>query len=170
MRAEKKIIRDEYIERLNESPFFIAVDYYGLTVGQFAELRLRLAKANSEVHVVKNSIFELAAKEIKGENFTDALQGQVAIVTGEKDISVTAKVIKTFNSEFDKPNFKFGYINGERISAEALSDIAELPSLEILRGTLLGAIQAPASSLVRLLNTPASQLARVLQARFEDSE
>jgi len=63
MRAEKQLITREYVSRLNASPFLMVVDYKGLTVGQFTELRKRLHKTGSEVHVVKNSIFRIAAKE-----------------------------------------------------------------------------------------------------------
>ena len=52
MRDEKQFITKEYVTRLNASPFFLVVDYKGLTVGQFTELRKRLYKAGSEVHVV----------------------------------------------------------------------------------------------------------------------
>ena len=63
MRAEKQYISNEYIARLNASPYFIVVDYRGLKVGPMTELRKRLHKAGAEMHVVKNSIFRLAVKE-----------------------------------------------------------------------------------------------------------
>jgi large subunit ribosomal protein L10 len=167
MRAEKKFITKEYITRLNASPFFMVVDYKGLSVGQFTELRKRLAKMGSEVHVVKNSIFRVAAKEADMADLSGALAGQLAVVTGQRDISASAKVLKTFQSEFEKPKLKFGYLNNQRLETAELIALADLPSIEVLRGRLLGLLQAPASQLVRLLNTPASQLARVLQARVD---
>jgi len=63
MRAEKQIISGEYLARLNSSPFFIVVDYTGLRVGPMTELRKRLQKAGAEIHVVKNTIFRIAAKK-----------------------------------------------------------------------------------------------------------
>src|SRR5882762_6261518 len=167
MRAEKKLITNEYVARLNASPFFIVIDYKGLTVGQFTELRKRLARAGSEVHVVKNSIFRIAAKEAGVPDLPGVLAGQMAVVTGQRDISAAAKAVKTFQSEFDKPKLKFGYLNNQRLETADLVALADLPSIEVLRGKLLGLLQAPASQLVRLLNTPASQLARVLQARVD---
>jgi len=167
MRAEKQFITKEYITRLNASPFFMVVDYKGLSVGQFTELRKRLAKMGSEVHVVKNSIFRVAAKEADMADLAGALAGQLAVVTGQRDISASAKVLKTFQSEFEKPRLKFGYLNNQRLETAELIALADLPSIEVLRGRLLGLLQAPAGQLVRLLNTPASQLARVLQARVD---
>ena len=63
MRAEKQILTKEYVARLNASPFFIVVGYQGLKVAHLTELRKRLTQAGAEVHVVKNSIFRIAAKE-----------------------------------------------------------------------------------------------------------
>jgi large subunit ribosomal protein L10 len=170
MRAEKQLITKEYIARLNASPFFIAAEYKGLTVAQFTELRQRLAKVGAEIHVVKNSIFRAAAKEAGVADLTGALSGQMAIVTGPKEVSAAAKVLKTYQGEIDKPKLKFGYLDNQRLELPALLALADLPSLEVMRAKLLGLMQAPASQLVRLLNTPASQLARVLQARVDKEQ
>ncbi len=156
MRAEKKLITTEYVARLNASPFFIITDYTGLTVGQFTELRKRLIKAGAEVHVVKNSIFRVAAKEAGIGELNDSLAGQVAVVTGKKDFFAAAKAVKTFQSEFDKPKIKFGYLGNQRLEQAEVIAYADLPTLDQLRGKLLGLFQAPAA-----------QLARVLQARVD---
>jgi len=167
MRAEKQILTKEYLARLNASPFFIVVNYQGLKVGHMTELRKRLNKAGAEVHVVKNSIFRIAAKEAGVADLNGALAGQLAVVTGQKDISVAAKVVKTFGAEFDKLKIQFGYLNNRRLQQAEILTLADLPSLEVLRSKFLGVLNAPATKLVVLLNTPATQLARVLQARVE---
>ena len=167
MRAEKQYLTKEYLARLNASPFFIVVDYKGLKVGPMTDLRKRLNKAGSEIHIVKNSIFRLAAKEAGVTDMNGALAGQMAVVTGQKDISAAAKVVKNFNAEFDKLKIKFGYLNNNRLQTEQIIALADLPSIEVLRAKLMGLLQTPATRLVALLNTPASQLARVLQARVE---
>ena len=167
MRAEKQLITTEYKTRLNSSPFFIVVEYTGLKVGHMTELRKRLAKAGAELHVVKNSIFRIAAKEAGVGELNGALAGQLAVITGQKDISAAAKAVKTFAAEFDKPKLRFGYLNSKRLEANDLKTLADLPSMDVLRGKLLGVLNAPATKLVQLLNTPASQLARVLQAKID---
>ena len=167
MRPEKQNLSKEYITRLNASPFFIVVDYKGLKVGHMTELRKRLGKAGAEVHVVKNSIFRIAAKESGVADMNGSLTGQMAVVTGQKDISSAAKVVKTFGSEFDKLKIKFGYLNNSRLGDTDIMALADLPSIEVLRSKFLGLLNAPATKLVTLMNTPASQLARVLQAKVE---
>lgn len=167
MRAEKQFITSEYKARLNSSPYFIVVDYTGLKVGPMTELRKRLAKAGAELHVVKNSIFRIAAKEAGVAELNGGLTGQVAVVTGQKDVSAAAKVVKTFAAEFDKPKLKFGYLNSKRLEANDLKTLADLPSMEVLRAKLLGLLNTPGTRLVQLMNTPASMLARVLQAKAD---
>ena len=170
MRAEKKILTKEYVTRLNASPFFIVVNYKGLKVTHLTELRKRLVKAGAEIHVVKNSIFRVAAQEAGVGELNGVLAGQLAVVTGQKDFSATAKTLKNFAAEFDKLKLKFGYLNNQRLEEAAIVALADLPSLDVLRATLLGLLNAPATKLVRLINTPAQQLAQVIKAKSEQAE
>jgi large subunit ribosomal protein L10 len=167
MRAEKKFISAEYVNRLNASPFFLVVDYRGLSVGQFTELRKRLTKAGAELHVVKNTIFRISAKTAGLADLSGVLSGQLAVVTGKRDIAAASKAIKTFQAEFEKPKLQFGYLGSQQLSAKELAQIADLPPLEVLQGKLLGVINAPAQRLASILGVPASQLARVIKAHSE---
>jgi len=169
MRAEKQILTKEYTGRLNASPFFIVVGYQGLKVAHLTELRKRLLQAGAEVHVVKNSIFRIAAKEAGVAELNGSLAGQMAVVTGQKDISAAAKALKNFAAEFDKLKVKFGYLNNQRVEQDGIIALADLPSLDVLRAKILGLLNAPATKLVTLINTPATQLARVIQAKSEQS-
>jgi len=167
MRTEKQNISQEYVARLNASPFFIVVDYTGLKVGPITELRKRLVKVGAEIHVVKNSLFRLAAKEAGIADFNGALTGQIAVVTGQKDVSSAAKTVKTFHAEFEKPKIRFGYLNSQRMEAKDVLSLADLPSLDVLRGRLVGLLSTPATRLVQIIQTPAAQLARVLKAKVD---
>lgn len=170
MRAEKQYISGEYINRLNASPYFIVVDYRGLKVGPITELRKRLNKAGAEMHIVKNSIFRIAVKEAGLADLTGGLTGQLAVVTGQKDVSSAAKVVKTFSAEFDKPKIRFGYLKNQRLESADIVALADLPSIEVLRAKLLGVINAPATKLASVINAPAGAVARVLAARVAKLE
>ncbi|MEI7809693.1 MAG: 50S ribosomal protein L10 [Verrucomicrobiota bacterium] len=159
MRAEKKILTSEYVARLNGSPFFIVAGYQGLKVAHLNELRKRLVAAKAEIHIVKNTVFTVAAKEAGVAELGGALAGQIAVITGQKDIFVTAKVLKNFAAEFDKLKLKFGFLNNQRVEPATLLAYADLPSLEVIRAKLLG-----------LLNTPATMLAQVIKAKSEKTE
>ncbi len=159
MRAEKKFLTTEYVARLNASPFFIVVGYQGLKVAHMSELRKRLTVAGAEIHVVKNTVFNVAAKEAGIGELNGSLAGQMAVVTGKKDIFVAAKVLKNFAAEFDKLKIKFGFLNNQRLEQAAIMTYADLPSLEVLRAKLLG-----------LFNTPGTQIAAVIKAKAEKAE
>lgn len=167
MRAEKQILTKEYAARLNASPFFIVVGYQGLKVAHLTELRKRLLAGGAEIHIVKNSIFRIAAKEAGVAELNGALAGQMAVVTGQKDISAAAKALKNFGAEFDKLKIKFGYLNNHRLEEAGILALADLPSLDVLRAKILGLIAAPATKLAVLINTPATQLAQVIKAKSE---
>src|SRR5882762_4726132 len=147
MRPEKQNLTKEYLTRLNGSPFFIVVNYKGLKVGHLTQLRKRLTKAGAEIHIVKNSIFRIAAKEAGVGDLNGALTGQLAVVTGQKDISSAAKVVKTFGTEFDRLKIHFGFLNNQRLEQPELMALADLPSLEVLQGKLLGVLMAPGTKL-----------------------
>jgi large subunit ribosomal protein L10 len=170
MRAEKKLLTSEYVARLNASPFFIVVGYQGLKVAHLSELRKRLTQASAEIHVVKNTVFNVAAKEAGIGDLNGSLAGQMAVVTGQKDISAAAKALKNFAAEFDKLKLKFGYMNNERLEEASIIALADLPSLDVLRAKLLGLFNAPATKLATLINTPATQLAQVIKAKAEKGE
>src|SRR5260370_41549604 len=127
MRPEKQNLAKEYLARLNASPFFIVVDYKGLKVAHISELRKRLTKAAAEVHVVKNSIFRRAAKEAGVGELNGSLGGQLAVVTGKRDISAAAKVVKTFGAEFDKLKVHFGFLDNQRLGQPDILALADLP-------------------------------------------
>jgi len=170
MRPEKQLIAKEYARRLNASPFFLVVDYKGLTVGQFTELRKRLSKTGSEVHVVKNSMFRIAVKEAGVADLAGTLAGQVAVVTGQREISSAAKALKTFQSEFEKPKLKFGYLNNQRLETAELMALADLPPIEQLRAEIVGLIEAPVASLLSVLEAPARELVYTLQAWIDQQD
>lgn len=167
MRAEKKFISAEYLAKLNASPFFLVVDYRGLDVSRFTELRKRLGKAGAEVHVVKNTIFRIAAKEAGLADLTGTLSGQLAVVTGKKDVAAASKVVKSFQAEFEKPKLQFGYLGSQRLSPDEVKAIADLPPLAELQGKILGLLQAPAQKLAAIIGTPGTQLARVIKAKAD---
>ena len=132
-----------------------------------ADIASQLVKGGAEVHVVKNSVFSVAAKEAGIAELNGSMAGQLAVVTGKKDISSAAKAVKNFAAEFDKLKLKFGYLNNQRLDEASILALADLPSLDVLRAKLLGLFNAPATKLATLINTPAVQLAQVIKAKSE---
>ena len=167
MRPEKASIVSDLSEKLKHSPFILVADYQRMRVGDFGELRTRLAPVGAEVHVVKNNFLKRAMTNSGFPDVGDRLIGQTAIVTGEKDVAPVAKIFKTFATEFKIAALKVGFVNRAILSTAELETLADLPPLEILHAQFLGLLLSPATRLVRLLNEPGSALARVLKAKAE---
>lgn len=168
MKAEKTLLIEDVLRRVNASPFMFVVDYTGLTVDKFAELRKRLRACGAEIHVFKNTLVKKASEKAGyPADISTSMTGQSAFVTGEKDVCAAAKVMKTFADEFEKPQLKAGVLDGKLLDAAAIKALASLPTKDVLQAQLLGVLLAPASKLVRTLNEPAASLARVLKAKAD---
>jgi large subunit ribosomal protein L10 len=98
------------------------------------------------------------------------LKGQTAIVYGPSDISAAAKALKTFKSEFEKPEIRLGVLDKAILNADEIKAIAELPAREVLLAKLLSVINAPATKLATMINAPATQLVQVIKANSEKGE
>ena len=170
MRPEKNLIIDEIKTRVDRAPYVLLTDYTGMQVTQFNELRNRLSGANAEFRVVKNNLLRRA---LQGSNLPDLetyLHGQSAVVLGDTDISAAAKVLKAFTKEFQKPLLKIGILDKAVVNVDQIMALADLPSKGVLQAKLLGLLLAPASTVVRLINTPATQIAQVLKSHSEKGE
>jgi len=167
MNPDKKYIIDELFERVNTSPFVLVLDYTGMTVPEFDELRSKLSENGAESHVAKNSYMRKALENANLPDISDQLLGQTAFVTGESDVCAAAKAVKEFAKKADKLTVKTGILDGDVLDPAQVNALAELPSRDVLLATLLSVINAPATQLARVLNEPASSLARVIKAKHE---
>ncbi len=167
MRPEKASIVSDLSEKLKRSPFVLVTDYQHMKVGDFGELRNRLAPTGAEVHVVKNNFLKRAMSESGFADVSEKLIGQTAVVTGEKDVAPVAKVLKTFATEFKVAALKIGLVDRTVLSTAELEQLADLPPRDVLLAQLLGLFLAPATRLVRVLNEPGSALVRLLRAKAE---
>jgi large subunit ribosomal protein L10 len=167
MRPEKANIVSDLSAQLKGSHFVLVTDYQQMNVGDFSELRNRLAQAGAEVHVVKNSFLKRALADAGFPAVDEKLGGQTAVVTGEEDAAPVAKIMKSFAREFKKAALKIGLINRAIVSTAELETLADLPTREVMQAQLLGLLMSPATKLVRLLNEPASSLARLLKAKSQ---
>jgi large subunit ribosomal protein L10 len=167
MRPEKPTIVEDIKLRLTNSPFLIIVEYGGMNVDHFAELRNRLAAAGATLTVIKNTFLRRSIKDAGLPQLDQYLTGQTAFVVGDKDICASAKILKTFSSEFEKPKIRAGILDNSILETAQVIALADLPSKEILQSQLLALLLTPATKLVRTLNEPATSLARVLAAIAE---
>ena len=155
MNPDKQIIITGLLERVNASPYLIVIDYTGLKVKQFNELRNRLFGIGAACIVAKNSYMRKVLTEAGLPDIGDSLVGQTAFITGECEVFAAAKVIKNFEKEFKKPEMRVGILGNAVLDTEKLKAIADIPSREAVLSQLLGTI-----------NEPAARIARVIKNKF----
>jgi large subunit ribosomal protein L10 len=155
MNPDKKIIIDGLLDRVNASPYVIVIDYTGMTVQQFTELRNRLNAGGAKCLVAKNTYMRKALTEAGLPDIAESLVGQTAFVMGDSEVFAAAKAIKNFEKEFKKPEMKVGILGNAVLDADKLKAIADIPSREAVLSQLLATI-----------NEPATRIARVIQAKF----
>lgn len=142
----------------------VVTHYMGLTVAEMTDLRLRLRKEGAAIKVVKNTLALKALDGSLGEKGDTLFTGPVAIAYGPDAVSA-AKIAVQFAKENDKLKIVGGVLDQTNVLDEAgVRALATLPSLDELRGKLIGLIQAPATKIAGVLQAPAGQLARVFNA------
>ena len=151
MNPDKKIIINGLLDRVNASPYLIVIDYTGLTVQQFTELRNRLDAGGASCTVAKNSYMRKALAEAGLPDIGADLVGQTAYVMGEAEVFAAAKAIKNFEKEFKKPEMKVGILGNAVLDTAALQSIADIPSREAVLSQLLATILEPATRIARVV-------------------
>lgn len=156
-------------EDLSKIQAMWVVDYRGLTVKESEALRRSIREADAVMKVYKNSLVELALKELDMPSMGDVLAGPSAFVFADGDPVASAKALKDFAKANENLVIKGGIMDGAFVDAEAVEKIAALPSREELIAKLLGTIQNPLQQIVRVLNGPMESFARVVSA-IEDQK
>lgn len=151
MNPDKKIIIDGLLDRVNASPYLIVIDYTGLTVQQFTELRNRLDAGGASCTVAKNSYMRKALAEAGMPDIGSDLVGQMAYVMGTSEVFAAAKAIKNFEKEFKKPEMKVGILGNAVLDSAKLKAIADIPSREAVLSQLLATILEPATRIARIV-------------------
>lgn len=163
-RAQKQESIESLKSVFNDAGAVVVTHYMGLTVAEMTDLRLRLRKEGAAIKVVKNTLALKALDGKLGEKGDKLFTGPVAIAYGPDAVSA-AKIAVQFAKENDKLKLVGGVLDQTNVLDEnAVRALATLPSLDELRGKLIGLIQAPATKIAGVLQAPAGQLARVFNA------
>jgi large subunit ribosomal protein L10 len=168
-RAEKR----ELVETLNaafkDTGVIVVAHYQGLTVADMQALRARMREAGGKVKVAKNRLAKLALHGTDAEHIADLFKGPTVIAYSGDPVAA-AKVAVDFAKINDKLVILGGAMGRTTLNADGVKALASMPSLDELRGMLLGMIQTPASRIAQVVNAPAGQLARVFGAYARKDE
>jgi large subunit ribosomal protein L10 len=171
-KQQKEQIVAELTERLRSSDTLIVADYRGLTMPQVDALRTELLNHGARFQVVKNTLTRRAAEAAGADHLLALLEGPTAIafLDSEGDPVAVAKALRAAARETQVIEVRGGVIQGRTMSAEEVGTLATLPSLDVLRGQVLGAVTAPLMTIVGLFNAPLQNLVGLIDARIEQLE
>lgn len=162
--TEKQRLVGEIKDRLSEYGGVILADYRGLSVKDMRVLRTSLRAVGAEATVYKNSLAQIAIRELDLPNMDEFLAGPTVFVFTPEDPVATAKALLDFAKENKVFAFKGGLIEGNVVSADAVKAIALLPSREELIAKLMGTMLNPIRGFMAMANAPAGAFARAVKA------
>ena len=162
-RATKEKLVEHFGGVFADAGVVVVTHYAGLTVPQMEDLRHRAAEVGGSVKVTKNRLVRLALADTNAEPLVDLFNGPTAIVYSEDPVAAP-KIAADFAK--DNQDLKLlGGVMGDKILNEVeVKNLASLPSLDALRGKLVGLLNAPATKIAGVTQAPAGQLARVIGA------
>jgi large subunit ribosomal protein L10 len=166
-KQEKKEAIEELHGLFARAKSAVLTGYSGINVEQITDLRAKLRKSQVEYRVVKNTLARRAVEGTALEPLKDHFAGPVGIALGFVDVVAPAKVLFDFSKTQAKLQLKVGVLDGKLLQQADVKALATLPSLNALRGKIVGLLQAPASRIVGVLAAPAGQVARVLKAKAD---
>ena len=146
-----------------DSGSVIVAHYSGLTVAEMSDLRVRLKAEGASLKVIKNRLAKIALDGRGGDAAASLFTGPVAIAYSADPVA-PAKVVADYAKGNEKLVIIGGVMEEAVLDAEGVKSLAKMPSLDQLRGTIIGLLQAPATKVAGVLQAPAGQLARVFKA------
>jgi large subunit ribosomal protein L10 len=167
-RTQKQQVTETLRQDLSDTVCVVITHQTGLTVDEVTQLRRQMRNAGASYRVTKNRLVRRALEGTRFEPLAPLFTGPTAIAFS-RDPVAAAKVAVEYANRNNKLTIVGGGLSGQTLDADAVKALARLPSLDELRGKIIGLVQAPATKLAGLLQAPAGQLARVLAAHAEQA-
>ena len=153
----KKVLVEEIKEKIKSAVSLTFVDYRGLTVEEDTKMRKELRESEVEYKVYKNRLLLRALDELGYTGYNDVLEGTTAVAFGMKDEVNAPRILVKVCEDSKKMQIKCGMLNGERIDAKMVEQLAKIPSKEVLISKLLYMLQSPVRSVAIALNAIAEK-------------
>lgn len=168
-KAKKAEVVEELKGVFADSGSVVVAHYSGLTVAELGDLRSRMRAAGASFKVAKNRLAMRALQGTAVEGISHLFKGPTGIAYS-KDPIAASKVVVAYAKDNAKLVVLGGSVGSTALDAKGVEALATLPSLDELRGKIIGLIQAPATKIAGVLAAPAGQLARVIGAYSKKEE
>ena len=165
-RSEKKDFVQKLKDEIISSSSVIVTHYSGLTVEESEQLRSEMRSNGAKFKVTKNRLTKLAFEQTQFKEMADLFTGPTAIAYSDDPVA-PAKVAVSFEKKLEKFKIIGGGYDGEKIDLDKINFLATLPSIDELRGKIVGIISAPAQKIASIVKEPAGQIARLISAKSE---
>jgi large subunit ribosomal protein L10 len=163
----EKAKKAEVVEELNgvfsKAGSVVVAHYSGMTVAQMSDLRTRMRAAGASFRVSKNRLAVLALKGTPVEGISHLFKGPTGIAVSDDPIAAS-KVAVAYAKDNNKLVILGGSVGVTTLDVNGVKALASLPSLNELRGKIVGLLVAPATKIAGIVQAPAAQLARVIGA------
>ncbi len=147
----------------NEAAVVVVTRNLGLTVTESTELRNKMRDADASFRVAKNRLAKIALKDTQYETIGEHLTGPTALATSTDPVAA-AKIVVEFAKTNDRLEIVGGAMGDTVLDLAGVKALASMPSLDELRGTIVGLLNAPATKIAQIATAPANKLARVVGA------
>jgi large subunit ribosomal protein L10 len=166
-KEQKETMLSQYVEWVGKSQAVVLVEYTGLKMNNLDAIRSKVREVGGEFHIVKNTLARLALEKAGYKVPADYTQKSTAIGFAFSDPAGFAKALTESTKSLEAVKIKGGFMGAAALSSAEVKALANLPPLPVMRATLLGILQAPASKLVRTLAEPGRSVAAVVKAYSE---
>jgi len=162
-KTEKTAVVEELKGVFANAGSLVVAHYSGMTVSQMTDLRGRMRAAGASFKVAKNRLAVRALQGTAVEGISPLFKGPTGIAYS-KDPIAASKVAVAYAKDNDKLVILGGSVGVTTLDANGVKALATLPSLDELRGKIVGLLVAPATKIAGVIAAPAGQLARVIGA------
>jgi large subunit ribosomal protein L10 len=168
-RSQKEALVASLKQTFGEVNLVVVTQQSGMTVSEASDLRRQMREEGASYKVTKNRLTRLALEGTKFEALTPLFTGPTAIAYSDDPVAA-AKVCVEFAKKNEKLTIVGGAMGVQMLDKSGIETLAKLPSLDELRGKLIGVLQAPATKVAGVVQAPAGQLARVFSAYGSQDE
>ena len=169
--AEKKAVVEEITENLNGAGAVYITNYSGMSVSEINDMRGEFYEGDITLRVYKNTLVKRAMEDVGGyDDLYPHLVEQNAFAFVEEELAAPAKILKKFNEEIQKPQFKAAIIDGDYYGEDELETLAAMKSKSEVIGDIVGLLLAPVSNVASALQAPGKSIAGAIETIAEQGD